>query len=82
MLSLINSDNRGTAEDKLRLFLIYFLSTKTIPPAEMEQFEEALTKAGADLTPLKLLKKYFVSPFLIATNFISVTEQKPSMMGC
>jgi len=57
MINLICGEGRGTAEDKLRLFLIYFLSTKTIPPAEMEQLEEALTKLGVDLSPLKHLKK-------------------------
>jgi hypothetical protein len=57
MISLITSEGRGTPEDKLRLFLIYFLSTKSIPPAEMEQLEEALKTQGADLSPLKILKK-------------------------
>lgn len=57
MINMICNEGRGTPEDKLRLFLIYFLSTKSIPPAEMEQMEEALTKMGADLAPLKHLKK-------------------------
>lgn len=70
MMNLISSEGRGTPEDKLRLFLIYFMSTKSIAPAEMEQFEEALTKAGADLGPLKLLKKYF---FLSFSSFFLLT---------
>lgn len=64
MLALICNDGKGTFEDKLRLFLIYFMSTKSIPPSEMEQIEEALSKkAGADMGPLKLLKKYVSNYF-------------------
>jgi len=57
LLNLISPDSKGTPEDKLRLFLIYFMSTKSIPPQELEQYEDALTKSGADLGPLKYLKK-------------------------
>ncbi|GAM25440.1 hypothetical protein SAMD00019534_086150 [Acytostelium subglobosum LB1] len=46
---------RGTLEDKVRLFLIYFMSSKTVP--EMEQFEEALKGMGADLKSIEYIKK-------------------------
>ncbi|KAK5578989.1 hypothetical protein RB653_008665 [Dictyostelium firmibasis] len=48
---------RGTLEDKIRLLIIYFLSTKNVPQSEMDQYEEALTKMGADLSTLDFFKK-------------------------
>lgn len=57
MMALICGDGKGTPEDKLRLYLIYLMSTKSIPPAEIEQIEDALAKTGVDMSPLKLLKQ-------------------------
>eukprot|EP01132_Coremiostelium_polycephalum_P005800 gene5800-7213_t len=48
---------RGTIEDKIRLLLIYFLSTKNIPQSEMDTYEDALLKMGADLSSLDYFKK-------------------------
>ncbi|EGC38806.1 hypothetical protein DICPUDRAFT_148496 [Dictyostelium purpureum] len=48
---------RGTLEDKIRLLIIYYLSTKNIPQSEMDQYEDALKKMGADLTTLDYFKK-------------------------
>ena len=45
--------------DKLRRFIIWFLSTEQpVSRAEMDRFEEALTKAGADITALTYVKRY------------------------
>ncbi|KYR01911.1 Sec1-like family protein [Tieghemostelium lacteum] len=51
------SGGRGTLEDKIRLLLIYFLSSKSIPTSEMEQYEDSLKKMGADLSSLDYFKK-------------------------
>lgn len=58
MLELLNDDAKGKEPlDKLRLFIIWFLSTEQeISRAEMERFEEALVKAGADTTALAYIK--------------------------
>eukprot|EP01113_Clastostelium_recurvatum_P017096 TRINITY_DN2000_c0_g1_i1.p1 TRINITY_DN2000_c0_g1~~TRINITY_DN2000_c0_g1_i1.p1 ORF type:complete len:652 (-),score=130.27 TRINITY_DN2000_c0_g1_i1:186-2141(-) len=56
VLSIIQGD-KGTPEDKLRFFLIYFLSTKSVTQTDMDAYEEALVKAGANLAPLKYLKE-------------------------
>ncbi|KUL84244.1 hypothetical protein ZTR_06906 [Talaromyces verruculosus] len=52
ILELINDPGKGTdASDKLRLFIIWFLTTEQeLTRAEMTQFEEALQKAGNDDT--------------------------------
>lgn len=60
MLELINDGNKGKEPlDKLRLFIIWFLSTEQdVSRAEMERFEEALTRIGVDTTPLAYVKRY------------------------
>ena len=60
ILDLLNDEAKGREPlDKLRLFLIWFLSTEQdVPRADMVRFEEALTKAGADITALTYVKRY------------------------
>ncbi|KAJ5594028.1 uncharacterized protein N7459_000236 [Penicillium hispanicum] len=60
LLELINDPAKGNnPQDKLRLFVIWFLSTETeLNRTEMTQFEEALTKAGVtDITPLSYVRQ-------------------------
>ncbi|KAL8852311.1 MAG: hypothetical protein Q9221_002807 [Calogaya cf. arnoldii] len=59
MLELLNDSAKGNQPlDKLRLFIIWFLSTEQeVSRADMERFEEALTKAGVDTTALVYVKK-------------------------
>ncbi|KAL8699176.1 MAG: hypothetical protein Q9201_006153 [Fulgogasparrea decipioides] len=59
MLELLNDASKGNEPlDKLRLFIIWFLSTEQeVSRGDMERFEEALTKAGADITALTYVKK-------------------------
>ena len=59
MLELLNDDEKGKEPlDKLRLFVIWFLSTEQeVSRAEMDRFEEALTRAGADITALTYVKR-------------------------
>ena len=59
ILDLLNDEAKGREPlDKLRLFLIWFLSTEQdVPRADMGRFEEALTKAGADLAALTYVKR-------------------------
>lgn len=59
MLELLSDSSKGNQPlDKLRLFIIWFLSTEQeVSRTDMERFEEALTKAGADTTALVYIKK-------------------------
>ena len=59
MLDLLNDQEKGKEPlDKLRLFIIWFLSTEQdVSKAEMDRFEEALTKAGCDITALAYVKR-------------------------
>ena len=59
MLELLNDAEKGKEPlDKLRLFIIWFLSTEQeISRADLDRFEEALTRAGADVTTLTYIKR-------------------------
>lgn len=59
MLDLLNDEAKGKEPlDKLRLFIIWFLSTEQeVSRADMARFEEALTRAGADVTALIYVKR-------------------------
>ena len=59
MFELLNDAEKGKEPlDKLRLFIIWFLSTEQeVSRTEMDRFEEALTGAGADITALTYVKR-------------------------
>jgi sec1 family domain-containing protein 1 len=60
MMDLINDTDKGKEPlDKLRLLIIWFLSTEVeVSRADMDKFEEALQKAGADTTSLAYVRRY------------------------
>ncbi|KAL1867975.1 Vesicle trafficking between the ER and Golgi [Paecilomyces lecythidis] len=60
ILELINDPNKGSdPTDKLRLFIIWFLSTESdLSRNEMTQFEEALTRVGVtDTSSIKYVRR-------------------------
>lgn len=59
ILEIIRSHERGTQPlDKLRLFIIWFLSIDSeISRADMDQCEIALKETGVDTTPLAYIKQ-------------------------
>lgn len=59
ILELIKDDSKGNQPlDKLRLFIIWFLSTEQeLTRAEMEEIEEALKNLEVDTTPLAYVKR-------------------------
>ncbi|KAI9798838.1 MAG: hypothetical protein M1825_004961 [Sarcosagium campestre] len=59
ILEVLNDEAKGKEPlDKLRLFIIWFLSTEQeVSRAEMERFEDALKRAGAETTPLAYIQR-------------------------
>ncbi|KAK9343548.1 Sec1-like protein [Lipomyces starkeyi] len=58
ILEAINDPERKSPEDKLRLFLIYYISLDTtISAADMAEYEHALVAAGCDVSPLAYIKR-------------------------
>ncbi|KAG0053761.1 Vesicle trafficking between the ER and Golgi [Gryganskiella cystojenkinii] len=57
ILEAINDPEKKVPDDKMRLFLIYYLSIpEDIPSDVMQEYEDALVKAGCDLAPLRYVK--------------------------
>ena len=59
IMEIVKGDDKGTEpKDKLRLFIIWFLSTeKEVARAEFEGFEKALVDAGADTSCLVYVRQ-------------------------
>ncbi|KAM9294459.1 sec1 family domain-containing protein 1 [Gastrophryne carolinensis] len=59
LLDIISDPDAGTPEDKMRLFLIYYI-TSTQPPSEsdVDQYRKALEDAGCNLAPLSYIKQW------------------------
>ncbi len=58
ILEILNDPKKGTAEDKLRLVLVYYLSAENdISKDEVKEYEAALTKAGANLAVFDYVKR-------------------------
>lgn len=59
MMDFVKATDKGAEpQDKLRLFMIWYLSVdQELSRAEMEKFEEALKANGADTAPLAYIKQ-------------------------
>ncbi|KAF4555852.1 Sec1-like protein 2 [Elsinoe fawcettii] len=59
MTELLNDPAKGTEPlDKLRIFIIWFLTTEQdVSRADMEKYEESLKKVGVDTAPLAYIKR-------------------------
>jgi hypothetical protein len=70
ILDLIKDTDKGKEPtDKLRIFIIWFLSTEQeVSRADIERFEEALKSTGVDILPLTYIRRLVLS---------SLTTYKP-----
>ncbi|KAM4014204.1 sec1 family domain-containing protein 1 [Anomaloglossus baeobatrachus] len=80
LLDVISDPDAGTPEDKMRLFLIYYI-TSTQPPSEfdLDQYKKALEDAGCCLAPLNYIKQWKAFAKMAATpaNYgIGATKSK------
>ncbi|TRY84989.1 hypothetical protein DNTS_028862 [Danionella cerebrum] len=68
LLDIISDPDAGTAEDKMRLFLIYYITSQQ-PPSEsdLEQYKKAMVDAGCDLSPLNYIKQWKAFTKMAAT---------------
>ncbi|XP_041988060.1 protein sly1 homolog [Aricia agestis] len=58
VLDLIADTSAGTEEDKMRLFIIYYLCTSQMPEDEYKKFETALLGANCDIRPMAYMKRW------------------------
>jgi hypothetical protein len=75
MLEHIKAADKGQPLDKLRLFVIWFLSTEQdVSRQEWQQFEEALEAAGCDKTSLAYIRQYVVPCPLPPKSILLITD--------
>uniref|UniRef100_A0A3B3Q357 Sec1 family domain-containing protein 1 n=1 Tax=Paramormyrops kingsleyae TaxID=1676925 RepID=A0A3B3Q357_9TELE len=59
LLDIISDPDAGTPEDKIRLFLIFYITSQQPPSeADLDQYKKALMDAGCDLSPLSYIKQW------------------------
>uniref|UniRef100_A0A8C5CYW3 Sec1 family domain-containing protein 1 n=1 Tax=Gadus morhua TaxID=8049 RepID=A0A8C5CYW3_GADMO len=68
LLDVISDPDAGTPEDKMRLFLIYYITAQQVPSeSDLEQYKKALLDAGCDLSPLNYIKQWKAFTKMAAT---------------
>uniref|UniRef100_A0A671MPX7 Sec1 family domain-containing protein 1 n=1 Tax=Sinocyclocheilus anshuiensis TaxID=1608454 RepID=A0A671MPX7_9TELE len=68
LLDIISDPDAGTAEDKMRLFLIYYITSQQPPSeADLEQYKKAMVDAGCDLSSLNYIKQWKAFTKMAAT---------------
>lgn len=58
IMDIINDNETGNNEDKLRLFIIYYLCSNNLSQAELDQYLIQLKSADCDIESIKFLKRY------------------------
>lgn len=58
LLEIISDPEIGTAQDKMRLFLIFYICSPNISDSDVKKYEAALVEAGCDLSPLVYMKRW------------------------
>lgn len=80
ILELIRDPAAGTAEDKLRLFLVYYLTHHQLPEAEVETYlgelREAAGVTGEQLAAFEYLRRY--KKFMHPTSSTAATSNSAS----
>nr|XP_022906096.1 protein sly1 homolog [Onthophagus taurus] len=58
LMDIIQDRETGTVEDKMRLFIIYFICTPSITEGEFKKFEGVLAEAGCDTSAMNFIKRW------------------------
>ncbi|XP_014277012.1 protein sly1 homolog [Halyomorpha halys] len=58
LLDILTDTEAGTPDDKMRLFLIYYICTDLIPETDINKYSEALQTVGCDLDALNYIKRW------------------------
>ncbi|XP_041468970.1 sec1 family domain-containing protein 1-like [Lytechinus variegatus] len=58
LMDVISDPDAGLPEDKMRLFIIFYICSPSVPESEVEQYRTALEAAGCNLAPLDYIKRW------------------------
>ena len=56
-MEILTDSETGTSDDKLRLFLIYYLLSPTVSDGEFDELSAALQSTGKSLSSLTYLRR-------------------------
>ncbi|XP_073949606.1 sec1 family domain containing Slh [Choristoneura fumiferana] len=58
VVDLISDPDAGTPEDKMRLFIIYYMCTSQISEDDYKKLESALVAANCDVNPISYMRRW------------------------
>ena len=58
LLDVLKDAAIGTPEDKMRLFIIYYICNPNISDTDYAKFESTLIEFGCDLSPMMYIKRW------------------------
>lgn len=58
LIDVLKDSEFGQPEDKMRLFIIYYICTPHVPDSEFSKYEAILQEIGCDLTPLPYIQRW------------------------
>ncbi|XP_072169857.1 sec1 family domain-containing protein 1-like [Diadema setosum] len=58
LMDVISDPDAGTPEDKMRLFIIFYICSTALPETEVDQYRTALEAAGCNLAPLDYIRRW------------------------
>lgn len=58
LIDILNDAEFGQPEDKMRLFIIYYICTPHVPDNEFSKYETFFTQHGYDLSPLPYIQRW------------------------
>uniref|UniRef100_A0A1A9VZV3 Protein sly1 homolog n=1 Tax=Glossina brevipalpis TaxID=37001 RepID=A0A1A9VZV3_9MUSC len=58
LFELFKDSEFGTIEDKLRLFVIFYICSQNVPEYEMERMKEVLQESGCELSSLAYIQRW------------------------
>ncbi|CAB3369233.1 Hypothetical predicted protein [Cloeon dipterum] len=58
IMEIITDNDSSTPEDKMRLFIIYYICSLNMSEVELDRFSSALQNAGCDLAPLAYIRRW------------------------
>ncbi|GLV32991.1 SLY-1 homologous [Carabus blaptoides fortunei] len=58
ILDILSEPDSGSAEDKMRLFIIYYICSPHISEMDYHKFESALSEAGCDMHAMAYIKRW------------------------
>lgn len=55
---ILNDPEFGLPEDKMQLYIIYYICSANVPEYEFQRIKETLQEAGCDLSPLSYIERW------------------------